>query len=78
MKPTLDNLKEIVKGTYSNLLLYRSGVIYYEVSFNEEMYQFPVPLEDVGNASLNKVEKSMTLMRYIRKALKNNEFVKIH
>lgn len=33
-------------------------------------YQFPVPLEDLaGSVTLNRREKAVTLMRYLRKAL---------
>lgn len=37
---------------------------------------FPVPLDDVGGATLNCEEKAITFMRWIRKALEARQFVK--
>lgn len=40
-------------------------------------YQFTIPIDDVGNATLNKKEKAITLMRWVRKAHEGNELIKI-
>jgi hypothetical protein len=37
---------------------------------------FPVGFEDIGGASLFAEMKAITLMRYIRKALEDKQFVK--
>jgi hypothetical protein len=39
-------------------------------------YVFPVPLSDVGDATLLATDKAMLFMRYIRKALEEGTFVK--
>lgn len=43
---------------------YRDGSLWYETEFNE---LFSVPIEDIGNATFNKEEKAILLMRYMRK-----------
>ena len=50
---------------------YRQGHFFYAVRNMEdgELYCFPVPIEDIGTATLNHEEKSITFMRWIRKAL---------
>lgn len=55
-----------------------SGVLYYEVKSNDITYLFPIDMndrEDVGTARFEKTIKAITLMRYIRKAIKNEELV---
>ena len=44
--------------------------------FEDQQYTFPVPLEDVADASLHANEKAITYMRYIRKALEEGTFVR--
>lgn len=43
---------------------YRDGSLWYTTEFTE---LFPVPIEDIGNATFNKEEKAILLMRYMRK-----------
>ena len=68
---------DFVKSTTSCLFEYfRCGVLYYSVSNdNMECYVFPVPVEDLGNATVKFEEKSITLMRYIRKAIEDKTMV---
>ena len=40
-------------------------------------HSFPVPLDDVQDATLYGTEKAMLLMRYIRRAVKDKTFVKV-
>ena len=57
-----------------------AGVLYYEVKTNDATYSFPVNMhdkEDVGTSTFPGQVKAITLMRYIRKAIKNEELVKI-
>jgi len=70
-------IKDIVKGNFAHFSFYRNGNIFYTVRVNGTLYQFPVNLEDIGGASLFAVEKAITLMRYIRKALDAQEFVRV-
>lgn len=72
------NIKEIVKGNEVRFFKYRQGVTYYVVTVanGREEYMFPVPLDDVGDATLLAKDKAIVFMRYIRKALENGTFVR--
>ena len=54
---------------------YRNGNMFYTVSVNGTIYQYPVSLEDIGGASLFGEMKAITLMRYIRKAIDDKTFI---
>jgi len=56
---------------------YRQGIAYYVVNVRNEDtdYMFPVPLDDVGDATLEAEDKALIFMRYIRKALEDGTFV---
>jgi len=71
-------IKEIVKDNSVKFHRYRKGVIYYSVPVKTDgkVYMFPVPLEDVGDATLEASDKAMMFMRYIRKAIDEGTFVK--
>jgi len=57
-------IKEIVKDQNAHFVFYRDKSLFYET---DNGFQFPVPIEDAGSATLNKEEKAILLMRYIRK-----------
>ncbi len=72
-------LKQIVMNdnlaTISHVI---AGIIYYEVKTQNATYQFPIDCtnaEDVGTATFHSTIKAITLMRYVRKAIKNEELV---
>lgn len=69
------NIKDIVKGHSARFLFYRNDVLYYGVEYEEQEYMFPVPIDDLGTATLEATHKAITLMRYIRKALEAGTFV---
>jgi hypothetical protein len=58
---------------------YRAGNMYYRVAnlIDGYTYQFTVPLEDVGNATLLHLDKAITFMRWIRKGIDTNEMIKV-
>ena len=70
-------LKDLVKNNRVQFSHYRKGFMYYSVPFEGLTYLFPVPLDDIGDATLLNEDKAMLFMRYIRKALKNNELTKM-
>lgn len=75
IKPTLkDIVKDSNTATFS---FYRNGNIFYNVVVEGICYQFSVDAEDLGGASVSASEKAITLMRYIRKSLENQTFVKV-
>jgi len=72
------DIKDIVKGNTVHFARYRQGYAYYTVHVAAEAadYTFPVPLDDIGDATLLATDKAMVFMRYIRKALADKTFVK--
>ena len=70
------NIKDLVKdGKKASFTHYFDGNLWYQT---EDGFSFPVPVEDIGTATFNCVEKALLMMRYIRKhieTLKGNENV---
>ncbi len=69
-------IKNIIKDNKVYFSFLRKGFAYYSVTVDDVKYIFPVPLDDIGDATLMYEDKAIIFMRYIRKALTNNEFVK--
>jgi hypothetical protein len=59
------NIKNLVKDNTVNFEYYRDGALWYKVND----FFFPVPIEDIGNATFNASDKAILFMRYIRKHL---------
>ncbi len=71
------NIKEIVKDNTVRFVRYRQGFAYYGVHVPEQgEYTFPVPLADIGDATLEHEDKAILFMRYIRRALDDGTFVR--
>lgn len=70
------NIKQIVKDNKARFWFYRQKHFYYVITVEGDDYYFPVPLDDLGDASLNAEEKGIHLMRYIRQALTNGTFIR--
>lgn len=73
-------IKEIVKDTKSTFSHACAGFLYYVVDVKGEKYQFPIDMnnkEDVGTTTFVNEYKSITLMRYIRKAIESNDLIKV-
>lgn len=63
----MSNIKEMVKdGKQVYFQYYREGHLYYQT---EDGFEFPVPIDDLGNATAHKQDKAIYFMRYIRKHL---------
>ena len=69
------NIKDLIKDNTVEMDRYRAQHIYYTIAHKRKVYSFPVPLEDVQDATLNHSEKAITMMRYIRMAINNGTFV---
>ena len=67
------NIKDIVKNQNARFVFYRDRALFYET---DNGFQFPVPIDDAGSATLNNEEKAILLMRYIRKHLENTKHAK--
>jgi hypothetical protein len=76
------------KGYSARFSHYRQGYLYYEVNgwvqisadefdIQLQKFVFPVEIADLGGATVSSIEKSVTLMRYIRKAIEDGTMVRI-
>lgn len=66
------DIKEMVKDNQVHFSFYRANVLYYEIEHRDKTYIFPVPIEDIGEATFHSEDKAIYFMRYIRQAIKNN------
>lgn len=71
------DLKEIVKGTTAKLSYICNSIAYFSI---EDKYQFPINLneDEWKNVYIYPEYKSITLMRWIRKAINNNELTEFY
>jgi len=51
-------------GKKVEFVYYRGGELWYKT---ENDFIFPVPVNDIGDATFNATDKAMLFMRYIRK-----------
>lgn len=77
-------IKEIIQNNYVKFRRYRKGFLYYGVVIMNNvsvedagLYEFPVPIDDCGDADFMASDKAIMFMRYIRKALEEGTFVKV-
>jgi hypothetical protein len=76
------NIKELVKDKIVRFDSFRQGYFYYNIissanSPQKEAYQFTVPLDDIGTATLLAKDKAITYMRWIRKAVNNGTLMPV-
>lgn len=71
-------IKDIIKDNKVYFLFAREGKLYYGIDYLDKTYQFPIPFCDeheVENATFPREDKAIYFMRYIRKAIDNEDFV---
>ena len=66
-------IKELVKNQYVNFSFYCDHNLWY---VTDNGFEFPVPINDIGNATFLARDKAILFMRYIRKHLKTLEEAK--
>ena len=71
------DIKTIVKDNKAMFWYYRQQHCYYVIYVENVPYVFPIPLDDIADATLNAEEKAIHLMRYIRQALEDKTFVRL-
>ena len=59
-------IKEMVKDKTVTFEYYKDNELWY---CTEDGFEFPVPIEDIGNATFFATDKAILFMRYIRKHL---------
>lgn len=72
------NIKDLIKNNVVKFDFYRNGYAFYTLKYNNNIYSFPVELNDLGNASIYAEMKAITMMRYIRKAIENDTLVRLY
>lgn len=66
----MPTISELVKNdNMVNFAFYRSGIFYYIVVIPNHIYEFQVPIDDIGTATLHDSDKAITFMRWIRKSI---------
>ncbi len=69
--PTLKDM--VIDNKKVHFIFYREKELWYKT---ETGFEFPVPIEDVGNAIFLAEDKALLFMRYIRKQLQTIEKAK--
>ena len=65
----------VMNNNKVHFVWYQKGMLWYRVSFPDPnsqetmLYEFPVPIEDAGDAAFHAEDKALLFMRYIRKHL---------
>ena len=59
-----NSIKSMVKDKTVKFLYYREHELWYTTECG---FEFPVPINDVGSASMNAEDKAILFMRWIRK-----------
>ena len=65
---------DVVKGNKAVFIYAQSGVLFYKVESETDVYIFPVDLndkDDVGATRFDAEYPAITLMRYVNKAIKS-------
>lgn len=73
------SIKDIVKDNTVEFHSLTASTAQYMVHCpNGKTMVFPVPLNDIGTATLFKEDKAILFMRWIRKALNDNTYVEVN
>lgn len=65
----MTQLKNLVaNGQQVHFQFYRHGELWYTT---DSGFEFPVPVEDIGDGVFQRDDKALIFMRYIRKHLEN-------
>lgn len=73
----LPSIKDLVKDNKVFFSHYRANHLYYHIWHGTELYMFPVPIDDTGDATFTASDKAILFMRYIRKAIDEKTFVPV-
>lgn len=74
------NLKDLIKDNVARFSHASEGILFYNIGFEGSTYQFSIDMnnsEDVGVGVFNSEERAIFLMRWIRRAMESDTFVKI-
>ncbi len=80
------NIKDLVKDNRVEFSYIRHNVLYYNLItingdmndvFRQKLYQFQVPVEDLGDATFLVRDKAITFMRWIRQAVNSGTLIEL-
>ena len=73
------NAKTIESYEKAKFIRYQDGVAYYAVPvpYSEMLYSFPVPLKEIDTEILEAEGKSISFMKFIRKAIYEGTLSKV-
>ena len=64
------NITDLIRNNTVRFVRYRQQIAWYAITApDRESYVFPVPVDDVGDATIEATEKAIYFMRWIRQAL---------
>jgi len=72
-------LKEIIKGT-TEMNYVCNGIVYYSIKVDDTIYQLELDTKDeieFKDVYFTPIFKTLTLMRWIRKAIENDKLLQI-
>lgn len=70
----MNTIKDMVKNKVVTFLFYKEGELWYTTECG---FEFPVPISDTGTAAMNRTDKAILFMRWIRKhVIVINEYAK--
>lgn len=64
MEQLIDIKRAVTESRQVKFEYYRDGALWYKTEFDEI---FPVPIDDIGNATFQATDKALLFMRYMRK-----------
>ena len=79
----IPDIKTIVKDNTAEFDYLRGDYAYYVISvivpqeMYNALYRFPVELKDLDGATIHHSEKGISMMRFIRKAIAEETFIKL-
>jgi len=65
----MHTIKQIIENNTAQFSFYQEGKVYYSISVENDMYEFPIPIEEVGTGVLLRDEKAIYFMKWIKKAI---------
>ena len=73
------NAKTIRSDENAKFLRYQNGIAYFAVSipYSELLYSFPVPLKEIDSDVLEAEGKTISFMKFIRKAIHEGTLSKV-
>lgn len=76
-------LVDLIRDNVVSFDSYRQGILYYNIKEYKGwdvpgvIWQFPVPIDDTGNATFLNEDKAINYMRWIRKGQEDGTLVKV-